>query len=1117
MSILELKVTADTTGLLAIKRATDTLRNVLTTSRAANAADINRLTQSFSALDAQAKVATASLTRASAATKANGSAAKVAATQHLALRDATRGVAAAAGSLWMAYGQVLPLLGAYAATAGTLKGIGLAKEFEYQTKYLITVAEATGDFSVSLDEVRSKLLGIRDVADAPSVLAESVKELVKAGFTTTQSISEIENMSRTAMATQEDLSTVTKGVAGQFRAWNAAVVGAERGVSNLTETANMMSYAALATATDFGELNQMLAYTTELGPLTNASFSEILASLGHMTNMGIRGTKAATALRTAMLRLQSPTKGLKDDLANLSVPFTAFSESGEVKDLTTMFEDLNKSLTPLTEESRIRLLTDLFGKRSGKAGVALAQAMSQAINEGKTSFRGLEKAIRDAGYAGEFTQKIFDELADTTQGQTELLKADVIRTFTESYYGANVAVRGLVDSLREAVADGSLQTLIDGAAMLATGLVSVVKYAIEFRGVLLGVASTYAGLKAGAGVLSLVSGIKKATAAAGIFNLVSSANPYVLIASVILGIGVALVAYADSAETVASATKRLGEEAEEAARKADEGWKRAAEGIAASQGGILSTLGGRSKAGLPRPGGPDFSGGWVMQFNQATGEFEKAAELTDEASLTFGRSLQSAREQGSGDESVAGVGTETMRTPEQRAVDEWKTQNDIAVHKRILQARAALDQEALSRKVSLLDAEHKAGLISEKAHLDQVRSLQMSSIDQQIADQRVLIKYAEDQEKEAEAALKTAANEDKLQHNTKLAEATAGVASEMDKLAKLEAQRAHLPKLFASEDIQRAKAFSDSLRSVTDATQDLRDSMEALPQLATMNEGAAAYAEQLAALKKEEARGLRGMANSGSPEEVAQYQAVMAEKLSAAHDYYAAEQVLRTDSLSGAKKAFADYAYAANDSFSQMKGFTSNFFQGIEDAMVKFVQTGKLSFNDLADSIMADLVRIATQGAISGLIDGINWEELLTNTASSTTTAGAKQVKSSKGNVFSSPGLSAYSNSIVTSPTVFPFAKGTGLMGEAGPEAILPLERNSKGQLGVMGGGSNVEIIINNNSSSQATAQESKTASGNRSILVTIGEAISGDIKNGGTVHKAMRDTFGLSPRVGGR
>lgn len=54
-----------------------------------------------------------------------------------------------------------------------------------------------------------------------------------------------------------------------------------------------------------------------------------------------------------------------------------------------------------------------------------------------------------------------------------------------------------------------------------------------------------------------------------------------------------------------------------------------------------------------------------------------------------------------------------------------------------------------------------------------------------------------------------------------------------------------------------------------------------------------------------------------------------------------------------------------------------------------------------------------------------------------------------KGGAYASASLSAYSNSIVRSPTYFAFAKGAGLMGEAGPEAIMPLTRSADGSLGV--------------------------------------------------------------------
>lgn len=51
---------------------------------------------------------------------------------------------------------------------------------------------------------------------------------------------------------------------------------------------------------------------------------------------------------------------------------------------------------------------------------------------------------------------------------------------------------------------------------------------------------------------------------------------------------------------------------------------------------------------------------------------------------------------------------------------------------------------------------------------------------------------------------------------------------------------------------------------------------------------------------------------------------------------------------------------------------------------------------------------------------------------------------------------------VVSGPTVFPMRGGTGLMGEAGPEAIMPLTRGSDGKLGVRGGGgAPVNVVMN--------------------------------------------------------
>lgn len=68
-----------------------------------------------------------------------------------------------------------------------------------------------------------------------------------------------------------------------------------------------------------------------------------------------------------------------------------------------------------------------------------------------------------------------------------------------------------------------------------------------------------------------------------------------------------------------------------------------------------------------------------------------------------------------------------------------------------------------------------------------------------------------------------------------------------------------------------------------------------------------------------------------------------------------------------------------------------------------------------------------------------------------------------KGNVVSGGKVTPFATGgIVNSPTLFPMRGGTGLMGEAGPEAIIPLARGADGKLGIRGGGSNAANITIN-------------------------------------------------------
>jgi phage-related minor tail protein len=91
-----------------------------------------------------------------------------------------------------------------------------------------------------------------------------------------------------------------------------------------------------------------------------------------------------------------------------------------------------------------------------------------------------------------------------------------------------------------------------------------------------------------------------------------------------------------------------------------------------------------------------------------------------------------------------------------------------------------------------------------------------------------------------------------------------------------------------------------------------------------------------------------------------------------------------------------------------------------------------------------------------------------------------------KGGVFNSASLSAYSGRIVSSPTLFAFARGAGLMGEAGPEAIMPLRRGADGRLGVdAAGGQDLKLtIVNNTSAPIGRVTERRISATERALVI---------------------------------
>ena len=204
--------------------------------------------------------------------------------------------------------------------------------------------------------------------------------------------------------------------------------------------------------------------------------------------------------------------------------------------------------------------------------------------------------------------------------------------------------------------------------------------------------------------------------------------------------------------------------------------------------------------------------------------------------------------------------------------------------------------------------------------------------------------------------------------------------------------------------------------------------------------------------------------------------------------------------LSGAKSPLESFAESAFKFANQAEQAVVNAFKGMEDALVKFVTTGKLNFSDLARSIIADLTRILIRAAIVQPLFNFLTGGRFLKSANGNVMQGGEVVPSAKGNVFAKNKIVPYAyGGIVNKPTLFPMANGMGLMGEAGPEAIMPLKRGANGKLGVQSSGGVGNIVVNVDASgSSVEGDEARGKELGRLISVAVQSEIIDQKRPGG-------------------
>lgn len=222
--------------------------------------------------------------------------------------------------------------------------------------------------------------------------------------------------------------------------------------------------------------------------------------------------------------------------------------------------------------------------------------------------------------------------------------------------------------------------------------------------------------------------------------------------------------------------------------------------------------------------------------------------------------------------------------------------------------------------------------------------------------------------------------------------------------------------------------------------------------------------------------------------------------------------------LDGAQQAAAKSAEDTKDKMIALGEAIQRSVEGwsgrATEAVINFAHNVETSFSKMVTEVLRELERMTVQMLVMDPLFK-SFAMSLRTWFPGATGGGVPAAPSALGNAFGAGGqrLALAAGGVVNKPTFFRFAGGAGVMGEAGPEAILPLKRSPTGALGVEApGGAGVTVNVINNAGADVGVTEGRDASGARVINVMVERAVQ-DAFARGRFDSLMSATYGVNRR----
>ncbi|EAE5635858.1 phage tail tape measure protein [Listeria monocytogenes] len=289
----------------------------------------------------------------------------------------------------MTLGVTTPVLAGFG--AATKSAVEFNNQIQGMSALLNNGTLSSGELKIQLSGLSkaSKKWAVEYGVSTNSI-NNGMEEIIKKGYSYEQTLGAMPSILDAAKASGDDFNTVMKNSTSILEQYGLKVESTEGTLKNTQRVTDSLTYVANATSAGFSDMGTAMEYVGPVAHGLNISLEQTASAIGLMSNNGIEGEKAGTALRGMLTRLLKPSKQNVEGFDALGISFRAFQKGSLT--LPDLLDKIKKNTEDLTDSQRTALIAQAFGTEA-QTGVNIL------VNQGADALRNLTNETKNAdGY-----------------------------------------------------------------------------------------------------------------------------------------------------------------------------------------------------------------------------------------------------------------------------------------------------------------------------------------------------------------------------------------------------------------------------------------------------------------------------------------------------------------------------------------------------------------------------------------------------------------------------------------------------------------------------------------------------------------------------------------------